>query len=155
MMMAFVGAGLEQEAQQLIQSRERWLSNPPRSNKVNGQISNVSMTRNIGLPVCKAILAFGREKYQEVVNLLYPIRHQLHEFGGSHAQRDVVLQTLVVAALRAGNINPTKSLLAERLEAKPRSPYNWLKQAVLLEQMGERLEGAVAKEKARQFQQST
>ncbi len=146
---------LEIEAQALIQSRERWLANPPRSNQVNGQISNVSMTRNIGLPICKSILAFGREKYQEVVNLLYPIRHQLHEFGGSHAQRDVVLQTLLVAALRAGNTKVSKELLAERLEAKPRSPYNWLKQAALLEQMGEKLEGAVAKEKARQFQQDT
>ncbi len=155
MVMAFVGAGLEQEAEQLIKSRERWLSNPPRSNKVNGQINNVSMTRNIGLPICKAILAFSREKYQEAVNSLYPIRHQLHEFGGSHAQRDVVLQTLLVAALKAGNSGVAKTLLNERLEAKPRSPYNWLKQADLLEQMGERLEGVVAKEKARQFQQST
>jgi hypothetical protein len=153
MMMAFVGAGLEQEAQQLIQSRETWLVRPPHSNHVGSELSNVRMTRKIGLPVCKAILAFGQERYQEVVDYLYPIRHQLHEFGGSHAQRDVVLQTLLVAALKAGNARISKELLAERLDAKPRSPYNWLKQATLLEQMGERLEGAVAKEKALQYRQ--
>lgn len=153
MMMAFVGADLENEAQKLIQSRERWLARPPHPKYAGIEISNVGMTREVGLPVCKAIFAFGRERYQEVIDYLYPIRHKLHEFGGSHAQRDVVLQTLLVAALRAGNNAISKELLSDRLEAKPHSPYNWLKQAALLEQMGERLEGAIAREKVLGYQQ--
>lgn len=142
MAMAFVGAGLEREAEMLIANRERWLQS-----QADETVSNVQMTRDIGLPICKAVLAFGRGQYTEVVSLLYPIRHRLHEFGGSHAQRDVVLMTLVEAALR-GNDKRAKEILSERFEVKARSPYNWLKQAALLEQLGETLEGVTAKEKA-------
>jgi tetratricopeptide (TPR) repeat protein len=143
--MAFVGAGLEHEAETLIASREKWLMTQPLET-----VSNAQMTRDIGLPICNAVLAFGRGNYQETVEYLYPIRHRLHEFGGSHAQRDVVLMTLVEAALR-GNDKRAKEILNERFEVKARSPYNWLKQATFLEQLGERLESATAKETARHY----
>jgi tetratricopeptide (TPR) repeat protein len=145
MAMAFVGAGFEREAEMLILSRERWLTSPPEETA-----SNAQMTRDIGLPICKAVLAFGRGEYIKVVNLLYPIRHRLHEFGGSHAQRDVVLMTLVEAALR-GNDKRAKGILNERFNVKARSPYNWLKQATLLEQLGEKLNSAAAKENATRY----
>lgn len=148
MAMAFVGAGLEREAEMLIASRERWLQS-----QLDESVSNMQMTRDIGLPICKTVLAFGRGQYNEVVNLLYPIRHRLHEFGGSHAQRDVVLMTLVEAALR-GNDKRAKEILSERFEVKARSPYNWLKQARLLEQLGEKIEGAAATEKALYYRTS-
>jgi tetratricopeptide (TPR) repeat protein len=131
MAMAFVGAGLEHEAEVLITNRERWTHV-----QSDDTVSNVQMTRDIGLPICKAVLAFGRGNYQETVNHLYPIRHRLHEFGGSHAQRDVVLMTLLEAALRAQD-KRTKDILNERFEVKAQSPYTWLKQATLLEQLGE------------------
>jgi tetratricopeptide (TPR) repeat protein len=146
--MALVGAGFELEAEALIESREKWLM----TQKLE-TVSNVQMTRDIGLPICKAVLAFGREHYVEVVHLLYPIRHRLHEFGGSHAQRDVVLMTLVEAAIR-GNDKRAKEILNERFEVKARSPYNWLKQATLLEQLGEKLESVASKEKATHYRQS-
>ncbi len=142
MMMALVGAGFEPEAEELITSRERWLMT-----ETLETISNIQMTRDIGLPICKAVLAFGRGEYQKTVEHLYPIRHHLHEFGGSHAQRDVVLMTLVEAALRGNDVR-AKQILSERFEVKARSPYNWLKQATLLEQLGEGLESSAAKEKA-------
>lgn len=146
MTMAFVGAGLEREAEELIRSRERWLeTNPPE------HISNVRMTREIGLPVCKAILAFGRGQYRRAVELLYPIRRRLHEFGGSHAQRDAVLRTLVEAALRSGNHTLAQALLSERISVKPRSPYNWLKQAQLLEQIGETAKAKLARANALRY----
>lgn len=144
MVMALVGAGLEQDAVELIASREEWLTMPHPAS-----LSNVQMTRDIGLPVCKAILAFGRGEYGWVVELLYPIRRRLHEFGGSHAQRDAVLQTLVEAALRA-NHPLAQALLSERISVKPRSPYNWLKQAQLLEQMGNSAKATLARETAMQ-----
>jgi tetratricopeptide (TPR) repeat protein len=146
--MAFVGAGLELEAETLIESREQWL----KIQKLE-TVSNVQMTRDIGLPICKAVLAFGRGQYQKTVEYLYPIRHRLHEFGGSHAQRDVVLMTLVEAALR-GNDKRAKEILSERFEVKARSPYNWLKQATLLEGLGERLESVAAKEKAMHYRKT-
>ncbi len=144
MAMAYVGAGFEHEAETLIVSREQWLKTRGLMAQ-NRNISNVQMTRDIGLPICKAVLAFGRGQYEKTVDHLYPIRHRLHEFGGSHAQRDVVLMTLVEAALRA-NDKRAKEILNERFEVKARSPYNLLKQATLLEQLGEDI--TQAKEKA-------
>ncbi|PZA07978.1 MULTISPECIES: tetratricopeptide repeat protein [unclassified Meiothermus] len=143
MVMAFVGAGLEREAEELITSRERWLQTHPPEH-----VSNVRMTREIGLPVCRAILAFGRGQYRRVVELLYPIRRRLHEFGGSHAQRDAVLRTLLEAAIRGGEYALSQALLGERISVKPRSPYNWLKQAQLLERVGESAKAELARKNA-------
>lgn len=149
--MAFVGAGFEREAERFIASREHWLREvADKTAQSDETVSNVQMTRDIGLPICKAILAFGRGQYRDVVNHLYPIRHRLHEFGGSHAQRDVVLMTLIEAAVRGGDMR-AKEILNERFEVKARSPYNWLKQATLLEQLGEKLESAAAKETAQKY----
>jgi hypothetical protein len=39
--------------------------------------------------------------------------------GGSHAQRDLVTQTLIAAAERAGETNLARALLAERLAIRP------------------------------------
>lgn len=129
-MMALVGAGWFDHAQALLESRQRYIEQPSSAN-------NHAMTKDIGLPVCQAILAFEREQYSEVVALLYPIRRRIHEFGGSHAQRDVVLKTLIEAALRGGQFSLAQALLSERIAVRPKSPYNWLKYAGVLEGVGE------------------
>jgi tetratricopeptide (TPR) repeat protein len=148
MVMAFVGAGQEAEAAGLIASRERWLAKEP-----GESISNVQMTRRIGLPVCKAILAFGREQYSQVIEHLFPIRRHLHEFGGSHAQRDAVLRTLVEATLRAGQHTLAQNILSERISVRPKSPYNWLKQAQLMDQLGQSAKAALARATAVEYRQ--
>jgi tetratricopeptide (TPR) repeat protein len=144
MTMAFVGAGLELEAQNLIESREQWLKSNP-----NPRMNNVAMTREIGLPVCKAILEFGRGNYGRVIEHLFPIRRRIHEFGGSHAQRDAVLKTLIEAALRDGRYDLARAILSERISVRPRSPYNWLKHAAALEGLGEVTKAALARETAK------
>jgi hypothetical protein len=83
------------------------------------------MTREIGLPVARALQAFGRERWAEAADLLAPIRGRFNLFGGSHAQRDVFQQTLVEAALRAGRSELAGRLVEDRLAAKPSSPRNW------------------------------
>jgi hypothetical protein len=143
MTMAFVGAGLELEAQNLIESREKWLMSNP-----NPRINNVAMTREIGLPVCKAILEFGRGNYAQVIEHLFPIRRRIHEFGGSHAQRDAVLKTLIEAALHGGRFDLARAILSERISVRPRSPYNWLKHSVALEGLGEVTKAVLARETA-------
>lgn len=142
MMMAFVGAGWEAEADQVIASRQAWVASNP-----SPPPSNLAMTRDIGLPVCQALVAFGRGQYQKTIDHLFPIRRRLHEYGGSHAQRDAVLQTLLEAALRAGQHHLAQHLLSERISVKPRSPLNWLKQAQLLEQMGQQAQAVLARNK--------
>jgi tetratricopeptide (TPR) repeat protein len=140
MVMAFVGADCEEDAERVIANRERWLeTNPPET------ITNVHMTRAIGLPVARAILAFGRGQFERAIELLFPIRHRIHEFGGSHAQRDAVLKTLIEACLRSGQFRRAQSLISERLSVRPRSPYNWLKHAQALEGMGMHTQAQLAR----------
>jgi tetratricopeptide (TPR) repeat protein len=129
--MAWVGAGDMARAERLVAERERYLAEP------RAGASNYAMTARIGLPACRAALAFGRGRYAEVTDLLYPIRHHLNEFGGSHAQRDVLHRTLLEGALRAGRHELAGRLVRERLHLKPDSPYNWKKQAELHRAIGD------------------
>ncbi|MEY4529847.1 MAG: hypothetical protein RLZZ156_568 [Deinococcota bacterium] len=140
--MALVGAGWFEAAANLIQSRETWLETKPTAN-------NAVMTQEIGLPICKAILAFEQGHFETVVDLLYPIRRRIHEFGGSHAQRDVVLKTLIEAALRGKKYNLAQAMLSERIAVRPKSPYNWLKYADALEGIGLETKAVLARDKAR------
>ena len=47
-----------------------------------------------------------------------------NQFGGSHAQRDVIDWTLTEAAVRGGLAALAESLAHERLALKPESPIN-------------------------------
>jgi tetratricopeptide (TPR) repeat protein len=93
-MMAFVLSGREYEAERLMEGLE-WTAQ-------NGNGTNHKMTREVGLPVCQAIRAFGRGRYSEAINLIQQVRDVAHRFGGSHAQRHVLTLTLIAAAMRNG-----------------------------------------------------
>jgi tetratricopeptide (TPR) repeat protein len=58
-------------------------------------------------------------EYKRVIDLILPARYKVIRIGGSHAQRDLVTQTLIAAAERAGEVNLTRALLAERLALRP------------------------------------
>ncbi|MFB9904164.1 tetratricopeptide repeat protein [Allokutzneria oryzae] len=119
--MCYVGAGEDAAAEQLIAERRRYVTESP------AHVTNAAQTARVGLPVCEAILAFGRQRYAEAVDLLWPLRRRVHEFGGSHAQRDVVQRTLVEAAVRANRTDQARLLVSERVSLRPDSPYNQLK----------------------------
>src|SRR5258706_6862742 len=87
--------------------------------------TNAMMIGEVGLPVCRAIHAFGRGGFDEAVDLLMPVLFVAHRFGGSHAPRDVPSLTLIEAALRAGRGRLARALAAERTALKPASPFNW------------------------------
>jgi hypothetical protein len=57
-------------------------------------------TRLIGLPACRALLAFGRGRYARAIELLSTLPALAHRIGGSHAQRDVLHLTLLEAVQR-------------------------------------------------------
>ena len=88
-----------------------------------GTGSNVAMTGEIGLPVAKALIAFEKGAFDECVRLLRPVRARAYRFGGSHAQRDVLDQTLIEAAHRGGDRRLVEALASERSEAKPGDAY--------------------------------
>jgi hypothetical protein len=116
-MMCFVADGRMGAAKRTLAALER---------RVEGSGSNAGMTRDVGLPLCRALWAFGQGDYDQVVNLLTPVRAIANRFGGSHAQRDVMHQTLIEAALRGGHKRLAQALVAERTDLKPASPYNRL-----------------------------
>jgi len=116
-MLAFTMAGREQEAARLLADLE-WTAE-------HGRGTNVMMTREVGLPVCRAVRAFGRGQYTEAVAQLEPNRDRAHRFGGSHAQRDVLSLTLIEAALRAGQLALARHYIAERTVHRPASGWGW------------------------------
>ncbi len=80
--------------------------------------------RTVGIPVVEGFAAFHRGAWADAVELLLPVRFDLWQIGGSHAQRDVVDWTLTEAATRAGQRDMARSLAHERLAARPRSAPN-------------------------------
>jgi tetratricopeptide (TPR) repeat protein len=128
-MMAFVGAGREAAARDLLAALDR---------RAAGTGTNAMMTRDVGLPLARALYAFGRGDYNDAVDWLLGLRSIAHRFGGSNAQRDVIGLTLVEAALRGGQARLARALAAERTDLKPTSPFNWATTARALRLMGDR-----------------
>ena len=85
--------------------------------------TNGEMERRVGLPVLRAVAAFGRDDFSQCTEHLLPIRHADQPFGGSHAQRDIIHRTLIEAALRGGDKTLAEALTEERLLLKPECPY--------------------------------
>ncbi len=88
-----------------------------------GLDSNAAMAREVGLPLMRGLLAFHRGEFGEAVRQIAPVREQAHRFGGSHAQRDLIDQTLLAACAGPGGDRALgRALLNERRLAKPATP---------------------------------
>jgi tetratricopeptide (TPR) repeat protein len=87
-------------------------------------VEAAGLYRTVGIPIVEGLTAFHRGAYAEAVELLLPVRFDLWQIGGSHAQRDVVDWTLTEAAVRAGQRDVGLSLALERLGSRPRSAPN-------------------------------
>jgi tetratricopeptide (TPR) repeat protein len=85
-MLAFVGAGDWDRARHL----ERVLAECQVRQTRHG-----ATTRMLGLPACRALMAFGRGDDTLALTLLASLPAQAHRFGGSHAQRDVLNLTML------------------------------------------------------------
>jgi tetratricopeptide (TPR) repeat protein len=90
-MLAFVGARDWQPAQRL----ERTLASRQSLATRHG-----ATTREIGLPACRALMAYGRGDDMRALTLLASLPAIAHRFGGSHAQRDVLHLTMQAAIER-------------------------------------------------------
>jgi tetratricopeptide (TPR) repeat protein len=109
-MMAFAGAGRDAEARRVLDVQAQALT---------GTGDNADFTAEVGLPVIRAIHAFGQGEYARSVELLRGVRNKASRFGGSNAQRDLLDQTLIEAARRDGQDALVRALMAEREMAKP------------------------------------
>ncbi len=111
-------------------------------------VSNTMMTAEVGLPATRAVLAFAQDRHDEVVETLAPIRRNLHRFGGSHAQRDVLLRTLLESALLSGRHEFAAELISERLAERETSVYGWTRRQQLLVGVGDDASALAAAEQA-------
>jgi hypothetical protein len=114
--MALVGAGRWDQVDAVIDSL---------ATAAAGTGANAMMSREVGLPIARALAAFGRGQYATTIAELQRVRPYANRFGGSHAQRDLVQLTLTEAALRADDAALARALTAERTDIKPSSPFNW------------------------------
>jgi hypothetical protein len=73
----------------------------------------------VGRRLIDGVLAFAAGEYGRAVEFILPVRYNAIRIGGSHAQRDIVAQTLIAAAERGGETKRARALLAERLAQKP------------------------------------
>ena len=95
--------------------------------------SNHLMAREVGLPLMRGLLALARGDADGAVDLIAPVRGTAARFGGSHAQRDLIDQTLLAAAALGGRRNLGRALLNERTMAKPVTPLTryWIERLAL------------------------
>ena len=80
----------------------------------SGSASEAREVNDIAVPLLRGMLAFAQADSAQALRFIWPLRPQLHRLGGSHAQRDAVSQTLLVAALRCGESAASNELLAAR-----------------------------------------
>ena len=93
-MMVLAGSGRFERAEEMVGSMRDFAA--------TGDGNLVTSYRAAGIAVCEAVLAHFRGEYARVIELMAPVRHDMHLFGGSHAQRDVFYQILIDAARREG-----------------------------------------------------
>jgi hypothetical protein len=93
-MMVLAGCGRFDLADKLLDSMRAFVA--------AGESNLATSHSAAGIAVCEAVLAHRRGDYARVIELMAPVRHDMHLMGGSHAQRDIFYQILVDAARRAG-----------------------------------------------------
>lgn len=137
--MAHVAAGDQPAAEAVVARIAAWLE------RGDDGSAAWAMSHRVGLPVCRAIADFGAGRYADCARALFGLRAIAHEFGGSHAQRDVLDRTLLAAALRGGDGAMARALASERATVTARNPSNWRKLAQALTLSGaapDRIEAA-------------
>ena len=97
--------------------------------------SNHTVAREVGLPLMRGLLALSRGDADSAAEILFEVRRAARSLGGSHAQRDLIDQTLMAAAARGGRRALGRALINERVMAKPVTPLtrHWIEELGLPE----------------------
>ena len=69
--------------------------------------------------MCRAVSAYASEDYRACCRLLQPVANDVVRIGGSHAQREIIEDMLLVALMKSGEAGPARTLLDERLHRRP------------------------------------
>jgi len=82
------------------------------------------------IELCRGIKAFADGDNDSAIRLLEPAISELARIGGSHAQRELWEDTLIVAQLRAGHGDKAAKRISARLERRPSiRDEAWLRRA--------------------------
>jgi len=69
--------------------------------------------------VSRALAAFAGEDYAACVTGLEPVLSEVVRIGGSHAQREIIEDTFIVALIRSGDLPRARDHLDRRLHRRP------------------------------------
>lgn len=107
-----------------LHTAERWLARCAERAMAaaDARRDNHAVAREVGLPLARGLVAFARGEPDDSADLLYAARAQAQRLGGSHAQRDLIDQTLFAACARGSRKALGRALLNERALAKPATP---------------------------------
>lgn len=111
-LLAYAGARRPEDVRRVLAGLER---------AARGQGTNAELTRDVGLPACRALAAFAEGDHRAAMEGLTDVRPIAARFGGSNAQRDLLDWTLAEAALRAGDVAFARGLIEARRARKPGS----------------------------------
>jgi hypothetical protein len=84
--------------------------------------SNQAVSRELALPLMRALLAAERGEHDTAVRGLYAVHESSARLGGSRVRRDLVAQTLMAVAGRGSLVHVGRAVLNERCLAKPLTP---------------------------------
>jgi tetratricopeptide (TPR) repeat protein len=138
-LLALLGGGRLDDAQRLVGTVARHAGDTG---------TNGMMIREVGLPLCRALLAFTCGDHAACAEGILALRDHAMRFGGSNAQRDLLSLTAVEAALRGGLVALARALASERTRLRPTNPAGWAFAARALEAAGEENEAAWARAQA-------
>ena len=83
---------------------------------------NSQVSRDLAIPLMRGLLEFAHGRYDAAGEAIFPLAAVAARLGGSHAQRDVIDQTLLAIAARGGMKEAGRALLDERRLAKAHTP---------------------------------
>ncbi|MDX2218519.1 MAG: tetratricopeptide repeat protein [Burkholderiales bacterium] len=106
-------------AHRLVARMERLVADGAGSNGTGAPRDTVRMARDVTLPLVRGVLAFARGEYSQAADTLGRVRAIASQFGGSHAQRDLITLTQMEALRRARDTAALGALSRERLAQKP------------------------------------
>jgi tetratricopeptide (TPR) repeat protein len=139
-MMVFAREGRVDQAEKLLASLRRFAETP--DNFAAGTMKPVS------IPLCEAILAYGKGDYAGAIEKMLPIRYDYACVGGSHAQRDIFAQYLIESATKDKQHTLARALLAERIALYPSNRDAWNRYADTLDALGDHAAAEAARQEA-------
>jgi hypothetical protein len=69
--------------------------------------------------ICRAARAFAEQDFPACVRILEPVAAEVVRIGGSHAQREMIEDTLLIALMKSGEAAKARELLDRRLHRRP------------------------------------